>query len=297
MCKALHVSRQGYYRWKARASQREVRARSQDELRTKIRMAHAESRRTYGRIRIKRELDAQGVIVSQKRIGILMREEGLHAKARRKFKVTTDSKHNRPVAPNLLARDFNAQSPNQKWAGDITYIWTQEGWLYLAVVLDLFSRKVVGWSLGSTMTSELVCSALSMAVSARGSSADTLCHCDRGSQYASAIFQELLTSHGFRSSMSRKGNCWDNAVVESFFHSMKVEAIFGDTFKTRDQARVAVFDWIECFYNVKRRHSSLGYVSPAEFELKHATGHHGELSIGGASGGSHITHLARAACG
>ena len=174
--------------------------------------------------------------------------------------------HSRSTAPTPLNRDFTATAPNQKWVGDITYIWTMEGWLYLAVVIDLCSRKVVGWSLQERMTSDLVCSALQMAVTTRGSVATTLCHFDRGSQYASDVFQALLKRHGFECSMSRKGNCWDNAVAESFFHSLKVEAIHGETFRTRDEARRAIFDWLECFYNVKRRHSTLGYVSPSEFE-------------------------------
>jgi len=195
-----------------------------------------------------------------------MRQEGLRAKAARKFRATTDSKHSQPVAENTLNRDFAATAPNQKWVGDITYIWTIEGWLYLAVVIDLFSRRVVGWSLSSRMTTELVCNALKMAVTTRGRVADTLCHFDRGSQYASDIFQALLKRYGFTCSMSRKGNCWDNAVAESFFHSLKVEAIHGELFRTRDEARRTVFGWIECFYNLKRRHSALGYVSPAVFE-------------------------------
>ena len=174
------------------------------------------------------------------------------------------------MAPNTLSREFSTDAPNQKWVGDITYIWTQEGWLYLAVVLDLFSRKVAGWSLRERLTAELVCNALEMAVAQRGCAAPTLCHFDRGSQYASDVFQALLQQYGFLCSMSRKGNCWDNAVAESFFHSLKVEAVHGETFRTRDDARRAVFDWLECFYNATRRHSALGYLSPAQFEERAA---------------------------
>lgn len=267
MCRALQVTPQGYYQWQDRTPKREERAKERRALVDSICIVHAESRRTYGRIRVTRELKAQGKSVSEQRVGTLMKAEGCRAKAARKFKATTDSSHSRPVAPNTLNRDFTATAPNQKWVGDITYIWTMEGWLYLAVVIDLFSRKVVGWSLQERMTSDLVCSALQMAVTTRGSVATTLCHFDRGSQYASDIYQALLKRHGFECSMSRKGNCWDNAVAESFFHSLKVETVYGETFRTRDEARRVIFDWLECFYNVKRRHSTLGYVSPSEFEM------------------------------
>ena len=270
MCRALKVSPQGYHQWYKRATRRAERGKSERALKDKVRLAHAQSRRTYGRIRVRRELKSQGITVSEKRVGRLMREEGLRAKAAKKYKATTDSAHSRPVAPNTLDRDFAATAPNQKWVGDITYLWTEAGWLYLAVVIDLFSRKVVGWALDSQMTAELVCRALTIAVKSRGQVAHTLCHFDRGSQYASDIFQALLHRCGFTCSMSRKGNCWDNAVAESFFHSLKVEAVYGITFRTKDEARRAVFDWIECFYNTNRRHSALGYLSPADFERRNA---------------------------
>ena len=270
MCRTLKVSPQGYHQWHKRAARRAERRTFERELKDKVRIAHAQSRRTYGRIRVTRELKSQGIRVNEKRVGRLMREEGLRAKAAKKYRATTDSTHSRPVAPNTLDRDFTALAPNQKWVGDITYLWTEEGWLYLAVVIDLFSRKVVGWALDSRMTAELVCRALRMALKSRGEVAHTLCHFDRGSQYASDIFQALLHQCGFTCSMSRKGNCWDNAVAESFFHSLKVEAVHGITFRTKDEARRAVFDWIECFYNTKRRHSALGYLSPADFERRYA---------------------------
>lgn len=270
MCRALTVSTQGYHQWHVRSPRREERRQKERELKDKVRMAHAKGRRTYGRVRVTRELRSDGISVGEKRVGRLMREEGLRAKAAKKFKATTNSKHSQPVAPNTLNRDFSATAPNQKWVGDITYIWTEEGWLYLAVVIDLFSRKAVGWSIQSRMTAELVCNALQMAIRRRGKAAGTLCHFDRGSQYASDLFQALLRQNGFTCSMSRKGNCWDNAVAESFFHSLKVEAIYGETFRTRDEARRAVFDWIECFYNTNRRHSALGYLSPLDFERKEA---------------------------
>jgi len=239
-------------------------------MRDRIRAAFAESRRTYGRVRLTKELRDNGIEINEKRVRRLMKAEGLRAKAACKFKATTDSKHSRPVAPNILDRNFTAEAPNQKWVGDITYIWTQEGWLYLAVIIDLFNRKVVGWSSKKRMTAELVCEALSMAVAMRGTMPKTLCHFDRGSQYVSDIFQALLKQCGFTCSMSRRGNCWDNAVAESFFHSLKVEAVYGETFRTRKEANSALFDWIECFYNVKRRHSALGYLSPVAFEQKQA---------------------------
>ena len=268
MCRGLKVTPQGYHQWQSRTAKRLIEAQNERILLDRIRIAHAESRRTYGRIRVTDELREAGVVVNEKRVGRLMRLNGIRAKAARKFKATTDSSHSRPVAPNTMGRDFFATAPNQKWVGDITYIWTQEGWLYLAVVIDLFSRKVVGWSLQERMTSELVCSAMRMAANSRGCIAPTLCHFDRGSQYASDIFQALLKRYGFVCSMSRKGNCWDNAVAESFFHSLKVEAVYGENFRTRDEARRAIFDWLECFYNVKRRHSSLGSMSPFQFETK-----------------------------
>lgn len=270
MCRCLNISRQGYYQWQERSIERTLRAKADRDLRDKICVVHAESRRTYGRIRIRRELKENGIWVNEKRIARLMKAEGLRAKAAKKFKATTDSAHHLPVAANLLDRDFVATAANEKWVGDMTYIWTGEGWLYLAVVIDLFSRRVVGWSMKNRMTSDIACEALKMAVNNRGCAAETLCHFDRGGQYASNIFQALLRNSGFKCSMSRKGNCWDNAVAESFFHTLKVEAVHDETFVTREQARNAIFDWIECFYNVKRRHSTLGYLSPANFELKQA---------------------------
>lgn len=266
MCRVLKVTVQGYHQWRNRSEARSERLRKEAALRTRIRIIHAESRRTYGRIRVTEELRAQGFILNEKRIGRLMKVEGLRAKAARKFKATTDSGHTKPVAENVLNREFTATAPNQKWVGDITYIWTAEGWLYLAVIIDLFSRKVVGWSLQERMTSNLVCAALQMAVKSRGCIAKVLCHFDRGSQYVGHLFQALLKRYGFVCSMSRKANCWDNAVAESFFHSLKVEAVYGENFKTRKDARIAIFDWLEGFYNNKRRHSTLGYVSPRRFE-------------------------------
>jgi transposase InsO family protein len=195
-----------------------------------------------------------------------MREDGIQAVGRRKFKVTTDSEHQKPVAPNILGRQFEATAPNQKWAGDITYIWTAEGWLYLAVILDLFSRMVVGWSMDSRITKGLVCSALRMAIANRLPLGELLMHSDRGSQYASNEHQRILGAFGLTCSMSRKGNCWDNAVLESFFATLKTECVYQMDFDTRDLARSEIFDYMEVFYNRERFHSSLEYLSPWKFE-------------------------------
>jgi transposase InsO family protein len=195
-----------------------------------------------------------------------MRTENIRAEAKRKFKVTTDSDHKQPVAPNILGREFTATAPNQKWAGDLTYIWTNEGWLYLAVIIDLFSRMVIGWSMMPRMTADLACNALRMAIANRLPFQKPLMHSDRGSQYASAQHRKILRTFGITCSMSRKGNCWDNAVMESFFGSVKKECVYQTTFHTRDKAQRELFDYIEVFYNRERLHSSLDYRSPLEFE-------------------------------
>nr|ABA55952.1 IS3 transposase [Vibrio sp. DAT722] len=198
-----------------------------------------------------------------------MKRQSLVAKAARKFKCTTDSKHKLPVAPNLLEQDFNAIAPNQKWAGDITYLATSEGWMYLAVVIDLYSRQVVGWSMNTRMTATLVCDALSMALFRRGMPEGVIIHSDRGSQYCSKDYRDLIAAHNLKQSMSRKGNCWDNACVESFFHSMKVEAVQYEPIMTREEMRQALFEYIEVDYNRTRRHSALGYLSPVNFEKQY----------------------------
>jgi transposase InsO family protein len=213
-----------------------------------------------------KELARQGHKCGRHRVARLMRTNGICAVGRKKFKVTTDSRHNKPVAPNILARNFEATAPNPKWAGDITYIWTAEGWLYLAVVLDLFSRKVIGWSTKSRITAKLVCEALRMAIANRLPIDKPLMHSDRGSQYASEDHKKILRAFGISCSMSRKANCWDNAVSESFFSSLKTECIYQVDLSTRDQARHTIFDYIEVFYNRERLHSSLDYRSPWEFE-------------------------------
>lgn len=223
-------------------------------------------RGNYGTRRIKRLLAKEGLLVSRRRIGRLMREQGLVCKAKRRYKVTTDSKHGLPVAPNLLNREFKPSQPNRSYVGDITYIPTQEGWLFLAVVIDLFSRQVVGWSMADSMRAELVNDALIMALWKRKPPRGLMWHSDRGSQYASDSHRALLKDHGIIQSMSRKGNCWDNAVSESFFHSLKVELIHGSSFETRQEAKRAIFEYIEVFYNRIRIHSANDYLSPVEYE-------------------------------
>jgi len=195
-----------------------------------------------------------------------MKHLGLRAKARKKFKVTTDSKHNLPVAPNLLNRDFTALAPNQKWCGDISYVWTGEGWMYLAVVIDLYSRAVIGWSIQPSMSRQLVCDALTMALWRRRFPRGVLFHSDRGSQYCSNDYQKMLKSFGFICSMSRKGNCWDNAVAESFFHTIKTELIYTERYTTREVAKQSIFQYIEVYYNRIRRHSTIGSIAPEMLE-------------------------------
>lgn len=265
MCEQLGVSRSGYYAWQRRpesARQASDRALAEDVARV-----HQESRRTYGSPRVHAELRTRGQRVSRKRVVRLMRAQGLAARRRRRYVTTTDSRHRQPVAPNVLARDFSPAQPNTSWVTDITYVDTREGWLYLAVVLDLFSRSVVGWSMSDTIDRHLVLGALDMALEGRHPPRGLLHHSDRGSQYASEDSRSALEARGMECSMSRKGNCWDNAVVESFFSTLKQELVYTTDFTTHQQARLALFEYIEVFYNRQRRHSTLGYVSPANFEL------------------------------
>jgi putative transposase len=264
MCEQLEVSRSGFYAWRERP---ESAHQQQDkQLAEEVAQAHSDSRGTYGSPRVHAELQAQGRKVSRKRVARLMGEQKLAARRRRRTVRTTDSNHRHPVAPNVLERDFSPEQPNSTWATDITYVWTSEGWLYLAVVLDLFSRTVVGWSMSQHIDTPLVLGALEMALQGRQPPKGLIHHSDRGSQYASTEYQRALASRGIQCSMSRKGNCWDNAVVESFFSSLKMELVYLTDFATRHQARSAIFEYIEVFYNRRRRHSSLGYLSPLEYE-------------------------------
>lgn len=264
MCRVLSVSCSGYYGWRSREPS--ARQRVNQALVADIHRLHQTHKGRIGAPRMVKHLHEEGQVVGKQRVAKLMRLEGLRGKAKRKFKATTNSNHNLPVAPNLLQQDFNAGAPNQKWVSDITYIATDEGWLYLAVVLDLYSRLVVGWAMSSRMTAELVCDALTMAVWQRKPPKGVIAHSDRGSQYCAKAYQELLTRHGMRCSMSKRGDCYDNAAMESWNHSLKVEAIHGERFTTRQEAKAQVFDYIEVYYNRKRLHSRLGYLSPEAFE-------------------------------
>ncbi len=236
------------------------------QLLAEIKKIHLESRSNYGSPRITRELRKKGIVVNHKTVEDLMRENGIVAKCKKKFKATTDSNHNLPIAKNRLKRDFKTKKPNKVWVSDLTYVRTDEGWLYLAVFIDLFSRKVVGWSMSSRMTADLVVDAFRMAMFRQKRQAPRLVHSDRGSQYASGAFRKELKAHGCKQSMSRKGNCWDNAVAESFFGTLKNELVHHERYKTREEARLNIFDYIETFYNKRRLHSYLNYVSPEDFE-------------------------------
>lgn len=264
MCEVLDVCRSGYYAWQRR--QPSARQQEYDKLISIVKQAHKDSKGTYGARRMAIEIDKSGTPCGRTKAATIMALADVAAKQKKRFKATTDSKHNLPVAPNLLNREFTVDQPDRVYVGDITYLWTQEGWLYLAVVLDLFSRQVVGWSMSQRMTRELVKDALRMAYWRRKPGSGVIFHSDRGSQYCSKEFQDLLKAYGMISSMSRKANCWDNAVAESFFGSLKTERVFFSNYKTREDARRDVTDYIEMFYNSKRRHSHLGYLSPREFE-------------------------------
>jgi transposase InsO family protein len=263
MCRVLGVSRSGYYAWLKRPpSERE---QADHELAQLIRATHQRSRGTYGSPRIHAELRAQGCQVGRKRVARLMRCQALAARHRRRFKVTTRSLPGRPVAPNMLKQEFSAQHPNEKWLADITYIPTREGWLYLATVLDVHSRLIVGHAMGSYLTQDLVLQALRMALHRRHPTSPLLHHSDRGSQYTAEAYQTLLKAYGITVSMSGTGNCYDNAMMESFFSTLKAECVTGP-YNTRQEARQSIFEYIEVWYNRQRRHSSLGYRSPAAFE-------------------------------
>lgn len=266
MCKVLDVRRSAFYDWVK--SPKTARAIENQYITNKIKQIFADNRSRYGTRRIKRALSNYELIVSRRRIGRLMKEANLACKAKVKFKVTTDSKHQQPISPNLLERNFTVSQPNKVYVGDITYIATAEGWLYLAVVLDLFSRQVVGWSMNEHMKASLVNNALLMAIWKRKPGPGLLSHTDRGSQYASDSHRIILKDHHIKQSMSRKGDCWDNAVSESFFHTLKVELTHQAKYKTREEAKGAIFEYIEVYYNRLRMHSSNDYLSPVEFERK-----------------------------
>jgi len=268
LCATLAVSRAGFYAWQGRPLA--PHAQADERLGLEITTIHAESRQRYGSPRIHAELRARGHHTSRKRVARLMRHHHLAARRRRRYRVTTDSRHPFPVAPNVLARQFAQAAPDRAWVTDITYIPTGEGWLYLAVILDLCSRFVVGWAMSERITRVLTLDALEMALVRRRPGHGLLHHSDRGSQYASGDYQAVLDAAGIVCSMSRRGNCWDNAVAESFFATLKVELVHDATWETRAAARSALFEYVEVFYNGQRRHSSLGYLSPRAFEWQRA---------------------------
>ncbi|MBA2391725.1 MAG: IS3 family transposase [Ktedonobacteraceae bacterium] len=264
MCRVLEVSVSGYYAWRKRAPS--LHSREDAQLAEHVKMAFENNRGVYGSPRVHAELRAQGLHCARKRVACLMREQDLFAKRPRHRTITTKREPGAPVAPNLLQRDFNADQPNSKWVADTTYIWTREGWLFLAVVLDLFSRMVVGWSMATIQDATLVAQALHMVVARRRPQAGLLHHSDRGSTYTSESYQALLQQEGMQASMSRTADCYDNAAMESFFHSFKGECIDCQSFQTRAQARSTTFDYIEIFYNRTRRHSTIHYLSPFAYE-------------------------------
>ena len=264
LCRVLKVSPSGYYAWRSRRpSQRDL---DDEQLRPKVVEAFKTGRGTYGSPRVLRELVEQGFEVGRRRVARLMSELGLQGLTPRKFRVTTDSDHDHPIAENVLARNFEASGPNQKWTTDITYVWTAEGWLYLAIVMDLYSRRIVGWATADHLETGLCLDALAMALGHRANVKGLIHHSDRGVQYASHRYREALDARGIECSMSRRANCWDNAVAESFFGTFKNELIYRRPWLTRKDARDAIGEYIEIFYNRIRRHSTIGYVSPVAFE-------------------------------
>lgn len=267
MCRVLAVSRSGYYRWKKQVLSKR-RQQDNEYMLVQINESHRKSHETYGSPRIYRDIRAEGIVCGKNRIARLMRIHGIQAKAKKKYKATTNSRHNLPIAPNLVCRNFVSNRPNKVWVSDITYIWTQEGWVYLAVILDIFSRMIVGWSISARLTDELVVESLHQAQRKRNSGRGLVFHSDRGVQYASKNFRSMLMAYGFKQSMSRKGDCWDNAPAESFFHTLKTELVYGKVFMTREEARREIFEYIEMFYNQVRRHSALGYCAPGVYEQK-----------------------------
>ena len=269
MCRVLLVSPSGYYAARDRAPS--ARARRDEELLVHVRAIHQRSRRSYGAPRIRDALGERDLRCGQKRVARIMRADGLRVVGRRKFRVTTQSTHAHPIAPNTLARQFaptDIAALNRVWASDLTYLWTREGWLYLAIVLDLGSRRVIGWALGATLDRALPLSALHMALALRQGVAGALHHSDRGCQYASADYRAVLAAHAITCSMSRRGNCWDNAVVESFFATLKKELVYETDWVTRGEAQLALVEYIEEWYNPERKHTSLGFRSPIQYETE-----------------------------
>jgi len=264
MCRVLKVSKSGYYAWRVRPQSN--RARDNEQLDHHIKTIYRKNKGMYGSPRITKVLHRQNIACSENRVARRMLINGIKAKSKKRFKVTTNSKHNHPVAKNLLNQNFNVQQPNKVWVSDITYIWTREGWLYLAVILDLFSRHIVGWAMSNHLGQELALNALKQAIWRRRPPRGVLFHSDQGVQYACQSFRKLLQQHKFIQSMSGKGNCYDNAVVESFFHTLKTELIYFENYNSREDAQNSIFEYIEIYYNRGRMHSTLNYCSPVQFE-------------------------------
>jgi transposase InsO family protein len=268
LCRVLGVSRRGYYDWVDRPDSARVQANQR--LLIEIHRVFMENREVYGAPRIHRELNETGHPCGLNRVARLMQKAGIVPKTVRKFRITTDSRKSHKPADNVLNQEFSATRRNEKWVADVTYIPTREGWLFLAAVLDLYARKIVGWSMHDRLTAQLAAQALKNALAQEGKVEGLLHHSDRGKEYYANEYQKLLKEHDIVCSMSRKGNCYDNAVMESFFHSLKVELVHHEDFYTRSEARAAIFDYIEVFYNRKRRHSSINYQSPLEYEKQYA---------------------------
>jgi putative transposase len=264
MCQVLGVAKSGYYAWKKREKSQQKKRK--EKLAAKIKRAHLESRGLYGSPKITKVLNKQGTKVSQKTVSRIMSETNIRSKTVKKYKATTNSKHNLPVYPNLLNQQFEVDEPGKVWVGDITYIWTREGWLYLATIMDLFSRRIIGWYMSKRMNKELVLTALKRAIRTQPPKEGLIHHSDRGSQYASKDYQKLLREHQITTSMSRKGNCYDNACIESFHSVIKKELIFLQDYQTRKQAEQSIFEYIVSFYNYQRIHSSNDYMSPIAYE-------------------------------
>jgi putative transposase len=266
MCRLLQLSRSGFYAWQCRPESR--RTREDRSLLSRIEAIHRETREAYGTVKTWKELRAQGVPCGRNRVGRIRKQAGIEAKRKRRFRVTTQSRHSFPIAGNVLGRRFTADQPDRIWVGDITFIPTQAGWLYLAVLLDLYARRVVGWAMSQSIDSNLVTEALQMALARRRPKPGLVHHTDQGRQYAAGSYRQWLSAHGIEASMSRKGDCFDNACAESFISTLKNELVHHVQFKTREEARTAIFEYIEVFYNRQRLHQTLGYLSPAEFERR-----------------------------
>lgn len=265
LCRVLEISKSSYYKWVG--NNRNSKTDEYEALVSKIEKLHNDSRKTYGSPRIFQKLKKAGEKVSKNTVAKLMSKNNIKAKTKKKFKITTDSKHNLNISPNLLARNFSPERPNQAWCGDITYISTNEGWLFLATVIDLYSRKIIGWSMNKRMKKSIVIDAIEMALGQRKVTEGLIFHSDRGSQYCSGEFRKVLQKNNIIQSMSRKGNCWDNAVAESFFSTLKKDLVFHEEFETRNEAKRKIFEYIEVFYNKERIHSVLDFKSPIEYEL------------------------------